>query len=170
MKNIKLESLSINIPFVNINFKIDNNQEKEVINEILMRSDDKRFLTSWQCCTSCTKNAIESVLEYRKFLVDQKVILSKIKNSQFMAVIDYLLEELKKFLSISEKYDIQKHQKFLSEQLEILRNNILNALQKFCSDTKTKYPENLFRMLKNKTCNKKISGPSSGSNEPLPGR
>ena len=101
MKNIKLESLSIDIPFVNINFKIDNDQEKEIINEILIRSEDKRFLTSWQCCASCTENAIESVLEYRKFLVDQKVNLSKIKNSQFLAVIDYLLDEVKKFLSIS---------------------------------------------------------------------
>jgi hypothetical protein len=112
MKNIKFESLSVGIPFVNINFKIGNDQEKEIINEVLIRSEDKRFLTSWQCCASCTKNAIESVLEYRKFLVDQKVKLSKIKSSQFIAVIDYILDEVKKFLSISEKYHIQKHQKF----------------------------------------------------------
>ncbi len=150
MKNIKLESLSIGVPFVNINFKIDNDQEKEIINEILIRSEDKRFLTSWQCCASCTENAIESVLEYRKFIVDQKVKLSKIKNAQFIKVINYLLEEVKKFLSISEKYHIQRHQKFLSEQLEILRNNILRALHKFCSDTKIKHPDNLFNMLKNK--------------------
>ena len=149
MKNIKLESLSIGMPFLNINFKIDNDQEKEVINEILIRSEDKRFLTSWQCCASCTKNAIESVLEYRKFILDQKVKLSKINNSQFITVVDYILDEVKKFISISEKHHIQKHQRFLSEQLEILRNNILKALQKFCIDTKIKNPENLFRMLKN---------------------
>ena len=151
MKNIKLESLSIGIPFVNVNFQINDDLEKEIINEVLIRSEDKRFLTSWQCCASCTGNAIESVLEYRKFLLDQKVKLSKIQKSQFIQVLNYLLEEVKKFLSISEKCNIQRNQKYLSEQLEILRNNILKALHKFCSDTKIKYPKNLFNMLKIKT-------------------
>jgi hypothetical protein len=65
-----------------------------------------------------------------------------------MAVVDYLLDEVKKFLSVSEKHHIQRHQKYLSEQLGILRNNMLKALQKFCADTKIKHSENLFRMLK----------------------
>lgn len=149
MKSLKIESLSIGIPsFLNLNFKINDEQEKEIVSETLIRSEDKRFLTSWQCCSSCTKNAIESVLEYRKFLVDQKVKLSKIKNSQFIEIINYLLDEVKKFLSISEKYDIHRNQKYLSEQLGILRNNILNALQKFCYNTKIEYPKELFRMIK----------------------
>ena len=68
-----------------------------------------------------------------------------------MSVVDYLLKELKAFLSISEKRDIHTDQKYLSEQLEILRNNILAALNKFCSDTKIDYPKDLFRMMKKKT-------------------
>lgn len=145
---IKFDSLSIGIPFLNVNFKIENNKEKEIAIEILIRSEDKRFLTSWQCCASCTQNAITSALEYRKYLVDEKVKLSKISNSQLLEVVNYLLDELKKFLSISEKCDIHRDQKYLSEQLEILRNNILASLYKFCNDTKIKYPKDLFRMLK----------------------
>jgi len=144
----KVESLSINLPFFNVSFSIQDNIEKEIISEILIRSEDKRFLTSWQCCSNCTENAIESVLEYRKFLIDQKVKLSKIKNSQFIDVVNFLLDEVKIFLSISEKHDIHSEHKYLSRQLEILRNNILKALQKFCLDTKIKYPKELFRMIK----------------------
>lgn len=148
MKSIKIESLSMGMPFLKVNFKIGSDIEKEIASEILIRSEDKRFLTSWQCCSSCTKNAIESVLEYRKFLVDQKVKLSKIKKAQLIKIVDYLLEEIKKFLSISEKCDVNKDQKYLSEQLEILRNNILSTLQKYCSDTRIEYPPELFRMAK----------------------
>ncbi|MCK9294341.1 MAG: hypothetical protein M0P70_04605 [Desulfobulbaceae bacterium] len=116
--------------------------------EILIRSEDKRFLTSWQCCATCTENAIKSVLEYRKFLVDQKVKLSKVKNPQFISILNYVLDEVKKFLSVTEKYDIHKDQKYLAQQLEILRNNILNTFYRFCSDTKVEYPERLFAMIK----------------------
>lgn len=147
MKSVKIESLSIGTPFLNINFKINDDVEKEIVDEVLIRSEDKRFLTSWQCCASCTENAIESVIEYRKFLLDQKVKISKVKNSQFLKIISYLLDEVKKFLSISEKLDIHKDQKFLSQQLEILRCNTLNALQKYCFDTRIEYPKELSRML-----------------------
>ena len=146
---LKFDSLSVGIPFLNVNFKITDDNEKEIANEILIRSEDKRFLTSWQCCSNCTQQAIDSSLEYRKFLVDQKVKLSKIKNSQLLKVVDYLLNETKRFLSLSEKCDIYRDQKYLSEQLEILRNNILSTLNKFCRDTKIEYPKDLFRMLKN---------------------
>jgi len=146
---MKFDSLSVGIPFLNVNFKITDDNEKEIANEILIRSEDKRFLTSWQCCSNCTQQAIDSSLEYRKFLVDQKVKLSKIKNSQLLKVVDYLLNETKRFLSLSEKCDIYRDQKYLSEQLEILRNNILSTLNKFCRDTKIEYPKDLFRMLKN---------------------
>jgi hypothetical protein len=144
---VKLDSLSVGIPFLNINFTITDDIEKDIANEILVRSEDKRFLTSWQCCSNCTQQAIDSSLEYRKFLVDQKVKLSKIKNSQLLKVVDYLLNETKRFLSISEKCDIYRDQKYLSEQLEILRNNILSILSKYCLDTKIEYPKDLFRML-----------------------
>ncbi|MDD4989678.1 MAG: hypothetical protein PHV42_04615 [Candidatus Pacebacteria bacterium] len=150
MKSFKLESLSVKLPFLNVNFKIADDIEKEIINEILIRAADKRFLTSWQCCSSCTQHAIDSVLEYRKFLIDQKVKLSKIKKSQFIKIVDYLLEEIRKFLSISEKCDVHRDQKHLSIQLETLRNNVLNALYKFCNDTKIDYPKDLFAMMKNK--------------------
>jgi hypothetical protein len=161
MKSFKLESLSVNIPFLNINFKIADDIEGEIVNEILIHSEDKRFLTSWQCCSNCTKHAIDSVLEYRKFLVDQKVKLSKIKKSQFIKIVDYLLVETKKFLSISEKCDIHRDQKHLSMQLEILRNNILNTLWKFCNDTKIDYPKNLFAMMKNKNFSNQYRGSAS---------
>jgi len=159
MKSIKFESLSVNVPFLNVSFKITDDLEKDIANEILIRSEDKRFLTSWQCCISCTKNAIDSVLEYRRFLIDQKVKLSEIKNSQLMAIVDYLLQGIREFLSLSEKRDIYGDQKYLSEQLEILRNNILAALYKFCSDTKIDYPKDLFRMMKNKLSNDKPQKP-----------
>jgi len=150
MKSIKFDSLSVNIPLLSVSFKITDDLEKEIANEVLIRSEDKRFLTSWQCCPSCTEYAIDSVLEYRKFLIDQKVKLSKIKNSQLMEILDYLLQEIKKFLSLSENRDTYRDKKYLSDQLEILRNNILAALYKFCNDTKIDYPKDLFRMMKNK--------------------
>ncbi|MDD2466882.1 MAG: hypothetical protein PHI97_23045 [Desulfobulbus sp.] len=147
-KSIDIDTVAIEIPFLNVTFKISDNLEKEIVTETLIRSEDKRFLTSWQCCANCTENAIKSVLEYRKFLVDQKVKLSKIKNSQFNSIINYVLDQVKKFLSVSERHDIIKDQKYLSQQLEILRNNILNIFYRFCNDAKIEYPKQLFAMIK----------------------
>jgi len=42
----KIDSLSLNLPFLNVSFSIKDDIEKEIISELLIRSEDKRFLTS----------------------------------------------------------------------------------------------------------------------------
>ncbi len=86
-------------------------------------------------------------MDYRKFLVDKKVDLSKVAKSKLLPAVSYILDEIKLFLSLTEKCDIYRDQKYLSGQLGILRTNILKTLKKFCEDNKMEYPSNLFNML-----------------------
>ncbi|MFA5750466.1 MAG: hypothetical protein WC895_04595 [Candidatus Shapirobacteria bacterium] len=148
MKNIplKIESISIGLsPSINFQFKDD--IEKRIFSEILTRSTDKRFLTSSQCCSNCTKYAIESIVEYRKFLVDKVVELRDVKKSTLLKTVNLILAESRAFLSVSEQYNLPENYTYLSKQLDILRQNILRLLFKICLDTKTEPLEGLFGMM-----------------------
>jgi hypothetical protein len=147
-KKPKFDSLSIGVPLLSISLKLADSIEENIAKEILIRSEDKRFLTSWQCCSSCTKYAIDSIIEYRKFLVDKKIELSKIKDSKLLKIVDCILEQTRDFLSISEKHKIDRDHKYLSEQLDILRGNTLDVLHKLCSDSNIEESKDLFRMRK----------------------
>jgi|GEM_PF-3836973 hypothetical protein len=147
-QRVEFDSITVGMPFISVSLKIFNQGEKNILSEIIIRSADKRFLTSWQCCSNCTKYAIDSLIDYRKFLIDKKVELSKIKSEKLVKVVDYILEEIKSFLSISEKCNPDHDYRFLSEQLDVLRTNILNTFKKLCNDTKLPCPKDFFRMLK----------------------
>ncbi len=148
---IKLESISVGLS-PSLNFQFIDDIEKRVFKEILVRSADKRFLTSGQCCSNCTKYAIESIIEYRIFLVDKAVELANLSDSKLLEAVNVILDELRNFLSISEQYDIQHDYRYLSQLLDTLRQNILKILFKICSDLKAQAPESLFTMMKQEPC------------------
>jgi len=149
----KFDSTSISfpnlpgIPNLNLNFKLSENDKKS-IKEIIIYSQNKRVLTSFQCCGNCTKHAIESLIDYRIFLVNKRMEMVTSKQNELKKIIDAILKNIEFFLSYSEKLDIERNHKELSSKLDELRAIILQLLLTLTKKVKIGFPPDLNRMIK----------------------
>lgn len=151
----KFDSTSISlpnlpgIPNLNINFKFSDDDKKS-IKEIIIYSKNKRVLTSSQCCGNCTKYAIDSLVDYRSFLVNKRIEIINSKQNELKKIIDAILKNIEVFLTFSENLDLEINYKELSSRLNNLRNIILPLLLKLTKKVKIKFPADLKRMIKSK--------------------
>src|SRR5438552_3846524 len=67
--------IKISVPFFELTVKPDD-RESKVAREIIIRLADRRVLNSSECCDNCIDEALGSLKEIRKVLVDRQVELS----------------------------------------------------------------------------------------------
>ena len=107
-KKVNLDGVTINLPFISLNFDT-NDKDKKIAREIIIRLRDKRVLNSKECCDNCIKNALESLIDIRKFLVDKQVEINDVESPLFL-LVDFTIYGIRQFLTYTEYYqpDINK--------------------------------------------------------------
>ena len=100
-------SVSVNLPFVSFTIN-PNSLEKKIAKEIVIRMADKRVLNAFECCDSCINNALISLQEIRKLLVDKQVELANNTDSALYLLIELQLEAIRQFLTFEQKLNDNK--------------------------------------------------------------
>jgi hypothetical protein len=95
-------SVSINLPFLSFSLNPDD-LEKRVAREIIIRLSDKRVLNAFECCDNCIDNALSSLQEIRRILVDKQVELSSSPDSPLYLLIELQVEAIRQFLTFEQR-------------------------------------------------------------------
>jgi hypothetical protein len=100
--NSRIGSVSISLPF--LSFSVNpNDLEKRIANEIVIRLADRRVLNAFECCDNCIDQALSSLQEIRRILVDKQVELSGIMDSSLYLLIEIQVEAIRQFLTFEQK-------------------------------------------------------------------
>jgi hypothetical protein len=132
----KVESVSINVPFLTINVSASN-IERKVAREVLIRLRDKRVLVAWECCDNCINNALTSIQEIRSLLVDKQVELPN-EDSPMFLLFDLMLSGIRQFLTFTERKDPFPHREEYFGALEVLRGHLLRCIEQIAKLAGTK--------------------------------
>lgn len=100
--NIRVGSVSINLPFLSISLNPDD-LEKRVAREIVIRMADRRVLNASECCDNCIDHALSSVQEIRRILIDKQVELSGMQESPLYLLIELQVGAIRQFLTFEQK-------------------------------------------------------------------
>lgn len=100
--NSRVGSVSVNLPFFSFSLNPDD-LEKRVAREIVIRMSDRRVLNACECCDNCIDQALSSLQEIRRILVDKQVDLSDVPDSPLYFLIELQVEAIRQFLTFEEK-------------------------------------------------------------------
>lgn len=127
-----VDAVSVSLPFVSISLK-PARIEKDAAREIVIRLSDKRVLNSFECCDDCIKNAIDSIQDIRKILVDKQVDLKDYTDSVLYLLIEFMLSGIRAFLTLHERLQnegqifIPNRERYF-QALELLRSHLYRCL------------------------------------------
>ena len=96
-----VDGVSIEIPFVSFSVK-PTDIERKVARELLIRLPDKRVLNAKECCDRCVDNALASLQEVRKILVEKQVDLADYHDGGLYLLIELMAEVIRQFLTYEE--------------------------------------------------------------------
>lgn len=128
-------AVKISIPFLEVTVKVDD-REKKIARELVIRLADRRVLNASECCDNCIDNALKSLQEIRRILVEKEVELSDKTDSAIYILMDSIRDTIRQFLTfeqrLSGKHKIE-HRYFEQRDmyfagLEILRAHIHRTL------------------------------------------
>lgn len=97
----RLGNVTLNLPFVSIEVS-PKDREKQVAREVVIRLKDRRVLSAWECCNNCIDNALGSLQEIRKTLVDKQVELSDTQDGPLFVLLEAMLLGIRQFLTYEE--------------------------------------------------------------------
>lgn len=99
--NKHVDGVSIQIPFMSFSVK-PTDIERKVARELLIRLPDKRVLNAKECCDGCIDNALASLQEVRKILVEKQVDLAEYHDGGLYLLIELMAEVVRQFLTYEE--------------------------------------------------------------------
>lgn len=100
--NTRVGSVSISLPFLSLSLNPDD-LEKRVAREIVIRMADRRVLNAFECCDNCIDQALSSLQEIRRILVDKQVELSGVPDSPLYLLIELQVEAIRQFLTFEQR-------------------------------------------------------------------
>jgi len=102
--NTRVGSVSIKLPFLSFSLTPED-FEKRIAREVVIRMADRRILNSFECCDNCIDQALKSLQEIRRLLVDKQVELSGIPDSPLYLLIELQVEAIRQFLTFEQKFN-----------------------------------------------------------------
>jgi len=99
--NSRVGLVSVNLPFFSFSLNPDD-LEKRVAREIVIRTSDRRVLDAFECCDNCIDQALSSLQEIRRILVDKQVELSGVPDSPLYLLIELQVEAIRQFLAFEQ--------------------------------------------------------------------
>lgn len=100
--NTRVGSVSINLPFLSFSLNPDD-LEKRVAREIVIRIADRRVLNAFECCDNCIDQALTSLQEIRRILIDKQVELSGVPDSPLYLLVELQVEAIRQFLTFEQR-------------------------------------------------------------------
>jgi hypothetical protein len=97
----RLGNVTLHLPFVDVEVSPEN-REKQVARELVIRLKDRRVLSAVECCDNCIDQALTSLQEIRRLLVDKQVELSDMQGGPLYLVIDLMREGIRQFLTYEQ--------------------------------------------------------------------
>jgi hypothetical protein len=94
-------NITLSLPFVSIAV-IPKDREKQVAREIVIRLKDRRVLSAWECCDNCIEQALTSLQEIRRILIDKQVELSEVHDGPLFLLIDAMTLGIRQFLTFEQ--------------------------------------------------------------------
>lgn len=86
--------VTINLPFISFGISPDD-QERRAAREVVIRLKDRRVLSVWECCD----NALASLQEIRRFLVDKQV---ELPDGPLSLLLDSMTLGIRQFMTYEE--------------------------------------------------------------------
>jgi hypothetical protein len=124
-----VDGISINLPFVSVSVK-PKKLEQRVAREVVIRMADRRVLNASECCDSCIKHALASLLEIRKLLVDKQVELSGHSDGPLYLMFEAMAEAIRQFSTFEQRLGRgHEHRQKYFAALEMLRSHLYRVLR-----------------------------------------
>lgn len=95
-------TVTLNLPFVSIGVA-PKDHERRVARELVIRLRDRRVLSAWECCDNCINDALASLHEIGKFLVDKQVELSDLTEEPLFQLINAMRLGISQFLTFEQR-------------------------------------------------------------------
>lgn len=89
------------LPFVTV-LAVPNALERRIASELLIRLNDRRVLSSWECCDNCIHLAVRSLQEIRSILLERKVELVDEQDGILSQLIELMLTAIRQFLTFEQ--------------------------------------------------------------------
>jgi hypothetical protein len=97
-----LGDITLNLPFVSVAVN-PKDKEKRVARELVIRLKDRRVLTAWECCDGCIDQALASLQEIRRLLVDKQVELADLQDGPLYVLVDAMAVGIRQFLTFEQR-------------------------------------------------------------------
>ena len=126
---VAVDGVTITFPFIGVTVKPDN-VERKVAREIVIRLADRRVLNAFECCDGCIDQALASLQEIRKIIVDKQVELADKSDGPLYILLDSIREAIRQFLTFEQRLTRRDHKSQASyfAGLEMLRAHIHRTL------------------------------------------
>lgn len=124
-----VDGVTLNLPFVSINLKATD-VDRSVARELVIRLADKRVLNASECCDGCIDQALGSLQEIRRALVEAQVRLQDRTEGPLYLVLEAMLAGLRQFLTFEQRLtrDDPEHRQMYFDALEMLRAHLYRCL------------------------------------------
>lgn len=99
---VTVDGVTITLPFIEVSVKPDKT-ERRVAREVVIRLADRRVLTSAECCDNCIDQALTSLQEIRRIIVDKQVELSEKTDSALYMLLDSVRDSIRQFLTFEQR-------------------------------------------------------------------
>jgi len=116
-----INGLTITLPFISFSVTPED-IEKKVARELMIRLSDKRVLNAKECCDDCIDNALASLQEIRKILVNAQVELSDYHEGALYLLVELMAEGIRQFLTIEESLKVSPSLKEKAEFKDLYRS------------------------------------------------
>lgn len=107
----RIGDVTLNLPFVSVSVS-PKDRERQVAREVVIRLKDRRVLSASECCDNCIDQALESLQEIRRTLVDKQVELSDLHDGPLYLLLDMMALGVKQFLTYEQ---LLKHADYVPE-------------------------------------------------------
>lgn len=125
--NDRVTGVTINLPFISFPISPQDTEQK-IAKEIVIRLADRRVLNAFECCDECIEQALNSLQEIRRFLVDKQVELMNLSDGGLYLLIEFQIEGIRQFLTFEENLNsVQDRDEYLAA-LEMLRQHLFRCL------------------------------------------
>nr|WP_313424757.1 hypothetical protein [Brevundimonas diminuta] len=93
--------VTLNLPFVSVAVN-PKHRERTVARELVIRLRDRRVLSAWECCDGCIDQALASLQEIRRLLVDKRVELAEMQDGPLFMLIDAMALGIRQFMTFEQ--------------------------------------------------------------------
>lgn len=97
----RVGNITLNLPFVSVCIS-PKDRERQIAREIVIRLKDRRVLSAWECCDNCIDQALASLQEIRRTLVDKQVELGDLQDGVLYLLVDAMALGIRQFLTYEQ--------------------------------------------------------------------